>query len=312
MKPTSIIFLILAAVLIIAGVVICLVGNSMASPNESLICDSVVDGNDITNYVLTEFDLMDIDINVKNAKVSIISNSEVRENHIEFKNINKVTYDLVINNHKLTLSSVNPFNVSSMVKFRENESGFGGLRHYLFLNKYKGKECEITVYITPDTRLSNIKVHTKSGDIVMNGIVGNTKYDLSADKGNVTFDNINTLENVTANVKGGNFTFDHSKVNDLDFTIENGNGNFNVGYQYSYVCQCVNGSIHLDGESLNDSLNQTYPIVEPMEGMELEIPGEITGKVTSGDLYIVTVEEAPMEIPEEVPEEVPEETEDQE
>ncbi len=286
MKPTSIIFMILAAVLIVVGVVVCIVGGSMASNSNPLLCDVIdAEGNEITTHSLSEFDLTDIDIDVKNAEVNIIGQSV--QSYIEFKNINAVTYDFVINKHKLNLSSVNPFNISSMVKFRENESGFGGMRHYLYLNRYKEKTSQINIYIAPNMNVKNIKIHVKSGDIIIKNMISDTKYDLVTTNGNIIYENNTTEDTVNVNIKKGNFTFNTSTVSNLDFVIENGNGKFALNKQYNLSCQCESGKIYLDDENIGDSYAGVYPeAVTPEEGAELELPDMVKGKITSGDLII--------------------------
>lgn len=289
MKPTSIIFMILAAILIVVGVTVCIVGASTASNDNPLLCDTVdAEGNEITTYSLTEFDLTDIDINIKNAEVNIIGESA--ENYIEFKNINNVTYDFVINKHKLNLMSVNPFNISSMVKFRENEGGFGGLRHYLYLGRYKDKVSQINIYVTPELSLNSIKIRVENGDISVRNMISSTEYDLSTVKGNVVYENTNTDGNLTVNAKKGNFTFNSSDVNSLDFVIENGNGKFTLSKQYNLSCHCESGKIYLDDENIGDSYAGVYPEAAAEDGAEIVLPNAVKGKITSGDLVIDTAE----------------------
>ena len=289
MKPTSIIFMILAAILIAVGVILCVVGGSMAGNGDPLLCDTVdAEGNEISTYTLAEFDLTDVDVDMKNVEVNVIGQST--ESYIEFKNINAVTYDFVINKHKLTLTSVNPFNVSSMVKFRENEGGFAGLRHYLYLGRYKDEAAQINIYLTPEQSLSSVKVKVKNGDVNVKNMTSDTEYDLSAVEGNVIYENTVTASALTVSAKKGNFTFSASDVKSLDFTVENGNGKFTLSGQYNFSCQCESGKIYLDDENIGDSYAGVYPEAAAEEGAEIVLPNAVKGKVTSGDLVIYTAE----------------------
>ncbi len=289
MKPTSIIFMILAAILIVVGVVVCIVGGSMTDNSAPLLCDVTdAEGNDITTHSLKEFDLSDIDIDMKNVEVNIIGQST--ESYIEVKNINKVTYDFVINKHKLDLSTVNPFNISSMVKFRENEGGFGGLRHYLYLGRYKDKVSQVNIYIAPDEELGSIKIRVKDGDITVKNMIGNTLYDLTAVNGNVVYENTVTEDTLTVSAKKGNFTFNTSSVGGLDFVVENGNSKFTLNKQYNLSCQCESGKIYLDDENIGESYAGVYPESAAAEGAEIVVPRAIKGKITSGDLVVDTAE----------------------
>jgi len=298
MKPTSIIFIILAAVLIVAGVVICLVGNSMTSADNPLLCDSIEAGDEKVEHSLSEFELTNIDINIKDVNVEIIGKSE--KNSIEFININKVTYDFVINKHKLTLSTVNPFNVSSMVKFRENEGGFAGLRHYLYLNRYNDKVSQIRIYVTADTVLENIKINTENGNITIKNMMGAPKYDITSETGSVTVENSLTTDVINVKVKSGDFNYTNSGASHLDFKVEKGNANFQISKQYNFFCKCnVAGSVIVDTENVGDSYEGVYPKLEPAEGAEIDLPDTVKGELVSGDLFIKYAEaEEPVETPE--------------
>ncbi len=281
--------MILAAILIVAGVIVCVVGGVMANANDKveLLCDKVdAEGNELTTHSLTEFDLTDLDIDFKNADVNIIGQSV--ESYIEFKNINTVTYDFVINKHKLTLDTVNPFDLASMVKFRENEGGFDGLRHYLYLNRYKNKISEVNIYITPGQSIGNIRISTENGDITVKNMTSDTEYELDAFNGNVIFEN-NTDGNLTIDVKKGNFTFNKSYASSVEFEIENGNGKFTTDKQYNFSAECESGKIYLDDENVGDSYLGVYPEKSAAEGEEVVVPDTVNGKITSGDLVIDTV-----------------------
>lgn len=294
MKATSIIFLILAAVLIVSGVIVCVVGGVMANAQDTeLLCDITDDeGNDLKVYSLQEYALSGYDISIKNADVNIIGQS--LENYIEFKNINSVTYDLSINKKKLELNSVNPFNLSSIVKFRENEGGFDGLRHYLYLGKYKKSVSEINIYLMPDQIPDEINISVTNGDITVKNMSCDSIYNLEAHKGNVVFESSRTDENVTVKVENGNFTFDKSNAERLDFTVTNGNGEFVTDRQFNFLCQVSSGSIYLDDQNMGgETLKGVYPKLsteDTEEGTEVVLPCIVEGSVTSGDLVIDTVE----------------------
>ena len=296
MKPTSIIFIILAAILIVVGIIICAIGGftAGADDNVQLLCDKVdEDKNDITTHSLTEFDVTDIDIDMKNVDVNIIGQSV--ESYIEFKNVNSATYNFVINDHKMTLDTVNPFDISSMVKFRENEGGFNGLRQYLFLNKYKKAVSEVNIYVMPGQDLSSIRINVEGGNINVKNMIADADYELNAAAsgsvdGNVVFENTNTDGTLTVNVKNANFTFNSSSVKSLDFVVENGYGKFTLSKQYNISCQCESGKIFLDNENVGDSYVGPYPQKETVEGEEVVVPDQIRGKIISGDLEINTAE----------------------
>ncbi|MBR6514802.1 MAG: DUF4097 family beta strand repeat protein [Clostridia bacterium] len=302
MKPTSIIFIILSAILIVSGITVCIIGASMANEQNPLLCDSIEEnGDEINTQLLDEFKLTDIVIDVKNMDVRFEQGSE---NRIVFRNINKVTYDLAIKDHKLSLTSVNPFEITSMIGFRENDGGFAGLRHYLYLNRYDKKVSEVVVYYTSDQSFANISISVKNGDVVLADLKGDTTYSLEATDGNIDCDNIITVNNIKANVKNGNFNFDRSSAKFLDFFVDNGNGSMLITKQFNFYCECEMGNIWLDSKKEDNDWVGVYPELQNQD--QVEVPDMVKAKVVSGQLTIDTAELT--EETEEIPEETPEET----
>ncbi len=291
MKPTSIIFLILAAILIVSGIIVCIIGGAVAgSDGVEILCDYTdADGNDITTHSLEEFSLTSINIDFKDANVNIIGQSV--ESYIEFKNINFAKYDFSINKKKLSLESISPFDVSSIIKFRENEGGFDGLRHYLHLNKYKNDISEVNIYLMPGQVIEDINITVKNGDITVKNMGNDPTYILTAKNGNVVFESTKTDSSVTVDVEKGNFTFNRSNAFSIDLNINNGNGKFIADRQFNYTCSCESGNIYLDDENIGDTAPGVYPETKAEESQEeVIVPCIVNGKITSGDLVIDTAE----------------------
>lgn len=291
MKPTSIIFLILAAILIVAGIILCIIGGAIAGADDvEILCEYTdEEGNDITDHSLAEYSLTSINIDFENANVNIIGQSA--ESKIEFKNINFAKYDFTINKKKLSLESINPLDVSSIIKFRENEGGFDGLRHYLHLGKYKDDVSEVTIYLTADQMIDDINISVKNGDIKITKMGNSPTYNLTAKNGNVVFESTTTESSIKADVEKGNFTFNRSNAFSIDLIVNNGNGKFITDRQFNYTCVCEAGNIFLDEENAGDTAPGVYPEIKVEEGQEeVIVPCMVNGKITSGDLVIDTVE----------------------
>lgn len=310
MKPTSIIFLILAAILIVSGIILCVIGGVMAdSQGIELLSDSVdSDGNAITQHSLEDYTITDIDINIKDADVNIYGQST--KSYIEFKNINHATYDFRIYNKKLTLESINPFNIVSIIKFRENNGGFDGLRHYLHINKFSDDISEVNIYLKPGDSIDNINITSKDGNINIKNMICDTAYTLKTDEGHVVFENTRTDSTVTTDIKKGNFTFDRSSAYSVTFDIKNGNGKFMCNKQFNFYCSCESGTIYTDDENRGSEDSFVFPIITQIEGTDSPedangsdgtdgsegtetTPAGLTqvyGKIKSGDLAITRVE----------------------
>ncbi len=290
MKPTSVIFIIFAAILIVVGVVLCIVGGSMAhnSSDTQLLSESCdADGNDITTYDLAEYNLKKYSIKLEGVDVNIIGQSV--STYIEFKNVNRATYDFTINKEKLSLSRINPFDVTSIVKIRENESGFAGLRHYLYLNKYNKSASEVNIYISPDQSIEDFDITVIDGNISVKDMVVDSNYTFNCEKGNVTFEKNSTGGNVTFTGVDSSFKYNMSNAKKVDFNIENGSSEFVIEEQYNFSVGCESGNVYIDNEKIGDSYVGIYPENTESSDEELtEVPVLVSGKVTSGDFMIVT------------------------
>lgn len=286
MKPTSIIFIILAAILVVVGVVLGTVGAVMAnSADISLVSDMTdSEGNDITVTSLSGYSLTDIKIDVKNVDVNIIGQSA--ESKIEFKNMNSLTYDFTVNKNRLSVSTCSPFDIGTMLKFRENGNGFNGLRNYLFLGKYKNSVSEINIYITAEQQINKFVINTEGSDINVKNLVSDSEFTLGTKNGNIVFENCLIDDDLKVVADGGNFTYNQSNANSVDFDITKGNAKITVNRQYNYTLQCESGKIFINDENVGDSYDGVYP--EGNQEQSEELPKVVKGKVTSGDLTVDT------------------------
>lgn len=293
MKPTSIIFIILSAILIFTGIVLCLVGGGMAkSEDTQLLCDRVDENGDaVSENDLLEYNITAYSINMKNVNVNIIGKST--KTYIEFKNINRVTYDFTVSNHKLNLSTINPFNPASLVKIRENGLGFDGLRHYLFLNKYKNKTPEVNIYLSPEQTVTDIKVRVTDGNITIKDMTANCTYDVGAKNGTVKFEETDTNQNISAKAVGGDFIYDSANAKSLEFEVENGHADFKTTKQYNYTIDCEHGKIYIDNENVGESFAGVYPETKQSgdKAQEVTLPDSVRGKITSGDMSLKEAEQ---------------------
>ncbi|MBR5515803.1 MAG: DUF4097 family beta strand repeat protein [Clostridia bacterium] len=304
MKAKSIIFLIIAAILIVGGIVTCIVCNSLASKsNLNLLSDTVdAQGNAITSDELADYGITSLGINMKDIDVNIISGA--KESYVEFVNINPAVYDYTVSGYKMTLKTINPFDITSLVKFRKNGSGFCGLRSYFFLNKYDKVNSAVNIYISDDITLSEISVKLENGNVSIKNINSDCLYDFDVNNGDLKIDSVKTMLETTIEVKKGNLEILSSSLRKTDFSVEFGNVTFNDGERSQYYVSCKSGAVYLDEseqgdsvegiiypETLNDKTEESDPEATTDENESeqeelLSLPDEIKGSVTNGNIYI--------------------------
>ncbi|MGN0988696.1 MAG: hypothetical protein ACI4N6_00125, partial [Eubacteriales bacterium] len=96
MKPTSVVAIIVAAVIMTVGIVTCLAANGVAEKNGTpLFAESR--GDDYIHTVdLTEGDIIKISLNITDADVNIYGSSAT--SYIEFVNFRETLYSLSVSN----------------------------------------------------------------------------------------------------------------------------------------------------------------------------------------------------------------------
>lgn len=309
MKPRSIIFIILAAVLIIAGVVTCIVSASIASSkNIELLSDTIDEkGNAVTTDDISGYGITNLSIDMDNVDVNIIGGSE--KSYIEFVNINPAKYDYTVSGYKMTLKTINPYDVTALLKIRKNSSGFSGLRSYFFLNKYKDSSAAVNIYISEAVAISEMKIKVKNGNINLKNIDSDCLYELSANKGNVTLDKIDTLLDSKITVNKGDLNVSDSSLRKNEFKVNTGNATFADCERSHYYVTCESGIVYFDDknqgaavegliypeeitqEEETDTDTETNAEEAPAENSEedgISLPDEIKGEIVGGNMFVTS------------------------
>lgn len=307
MKPTSVIFIIISGVLILAGVIVCCVAGFMASGQDiELYCDYVDEtGNAVTEHEINGKNLSSINIDVEKAIVNIYGNSP--KSYVKVENYPDKAYDLWLTAGDLNIEDADANSIFSSLRINESGFGFDGLRHYLALGKYKNKDRVINIYLSEKDNLSDIKIDLESGNVFMKDFNVSASLDIDVDDGNVTLQNITS--DGKANIHGENsvFTFDCCDIFDTIADIsETGTINCILKLQHIFTLNCTSsGNVYLDDVKANAEFSGVYPEVPiiipvqpvaPVEGEEAveEAPAEdevvtpvsFKGDVKYGDIKI--------------------------
>lgn len=298
MKPTSIIFIILSAVLIVVGVITCVVSASSAnSKGIELICDTVdKDGNAVTTDDLSEYDIINFEIKMKEVDINIIGGSE--SSYIEFVNLNPAIYNYKFNNGKLELENNNPFDLLAGFSIRGN-SAFSGLRSYLYLNKYEDVDSWINIYVKDSSAIEKFTLTLTDGEVTVKNIAVNSAYNLKVTGGNIKFENAESSRESNIIIKNGNLEYVSSALSKLNFEVNKGNADFKCSRQCRLDLSCNIGSINMAGENMGESIqDQIFPPNEQFEttydayGEEVRIsllPVGVSGKVNEGNITLTDI-----------------------
>jgi len=166
-KPTSIISLIVAVLLVIVGLVTCFIAQNMAQSNgEQLFADNV-NGNISISEEINLDNLERISVVFSTGKVNVYGNCDTPGadhysdvSKIELVNFKENYYTLTRSSNLLSFDETG--DIKSMLKFWENGFSFKGMRYILnmeqireFIDQYKNadeedREKQINIYLTKE------------------------------------------------------------------------------------------------------------------------------------------------------------------
>lgn len=163
MKPASIIVLIIAALLVIFGVILCLIGNSTANKDGMDLFPQIKDG---VPYIKQEFsadEISKIELSISNATINV-TGGEIGS-YIEFINYNPNLYDLEVTSQAISFNESE--SLKSLFNIWENGFGFKGYRNLLNPNSLKASgDKTINIHLGDSSLISSLTV--KGKNVVMN------------------------------------------------------------------------------------------------------------------------------------------------
>ncbi len=208
MKPTSVIFLILAAALIVSGAVVCSVAQSKAkSENVSIFCYEYNENGEPTEKIdLTTENINKISVSLADCDIEIVTGAEKSE--LELVNFEKYKYSLSTSDSELALSD--SIGIKSVIRFSSGSFSFEGLRYiFPFGGKGKPKIAEGTqrraiLRLADTTVVRNAAIEIENGDVSLNGLTLKADFDVSVENGNISVVSDSSAVSYKLTVKNGN------------------------------------------------------------------------------------------------------------
>lgn len=221
MKPTSVIFLIVAVLLACVGFLLCMTATSLATEQGIGLFDQVGDEDD--NYLSTETineeDLKKIVVKVGDVKVNVIGGAA--EAKIELVNFMNNSYQIQAGRSTLQISDNS--GISGIVDIDNFKINFHGFRDYLhYLSDYIAgkpqKEQILNIYLTDTVDLVNFNITLGSGDLTLSNMSADCDYKIILENGVVEIDNVTTdssiqIEStVSSNIEINNVETDELRI----------------------------------------------------------------------------------------------------
>ncbi len=191
MKRNTRIYFIIAASVILAGIILCLVGSAVGNArNEQIFPENTENGRRYT-YYFGDSDIGRVKFDAVKAQVNIIGGAE--KSYIEVINFNENLCTFSNSNAMVTFRE-SP-DVSSVLRFWENGFTFKGLR-YLLRSGGDENGGIINVYMAQDVKVKAFDITVESGKISVKNISDPTDYSLVVGSGGISMTDVNTVSNI--------------------------------------------------------------------------------------------------------------------
>lgn len=232
MKVTSIIFLVIAILLVIGGSVILNKSQEMAAEKDiELFKQTITENGDLVETIeFSSENTNKININLKNTDVNIIGNAE--KSYVEIINFNAIEYSTYTNNR--TFNIENDL-ISAVIGRAEGGSiHFGGVRDYLRKDEYNKNEKRVNVYLTADCAVKIFDIKIENGNINVENVNLLCDYYSVINEGSFTSENTPRISYINSKIKKGDVIINKAYVANADIEIENGDIELSLPSQYIY------------------------------------------------------------------------------
>ena len=269
MKPASIIFLILAVLLVGGGFgAMRIAENLAAGEGIELISESDEDTGDyIFTYDYSEDSIDKIVVNVRSADIHIIGGAQ--KSYIELINFPDGMYEFQCSNRIMQIS--NNSDISSLNTIMSLAMNFKGVRGIINYYNVMGRDMAVNIYIQDELPVKILDCTTVEGNILAENTNSQTDYNIKIGTGSFNASEVATTSTISvevgqgeviltdcsainfkASVDDGDVTLITSDMNKITAELEN--GDFVYGYRrdIQYVkCDlfCGVGSVTIDGDN---------------------------------------------------------------
>lgn len=195
MKLRSVISLIIAAALILSGIVVCVVASVMADSADVMLFPAEDDNGNLV-YRMDISGTTKINIDSADADIVIIGGAE--ESSIEVVNFNANYYKLSQSNGSLAFGQVDDF--LSMFKFWDNGFSFKGMRYILRYGDDAAGDKKVVINLKDDSDINLIQLSSVKGDISVKDCGFSADYTVRSDKGAIKLSGLTSA--LSMNVSG--------------------------------------------------------------------------------------------------------------
>ncbi len=222
MKPTSLIFLALAAVLFFSGWFTCSIASSMADAQGISIYEQTRNkkGDILYVYNLSDAKLSKLSLNFENVDVTVVGSA--KSSYVELKNFDPYDYSTTLSGGNVTVDGT-VGGISSFIDMSGGGIRFKGLRYFFADKPAAGHKRSVTVYLSDASSLKTLNVSVKKGRVTFKDIWNESvDYNIDVTEGNITFDTVITQSVINAKTVAGNISVANSECATLNASVVGG------------------------------------------------------------------------------------------
>lgn len=263
MKPTSIIFLIMAAALILTGTVTCLVASNRAEKEGVQLFESINEQGDYyETRTITGSAINCATICADAADVHIIGGADTTR--VETVNFSPNACKFVQSGNQVTVGDA--VNLTSIMSYLSNGFEFNGLRQYFHFSRDDNRHKTIYLYISETDHINSVEIDISAGNVVIENVGKALDYKINVGMGDVTV-NLDTVSEMRVNIKRGNLTFKSPMAESGKLTAELDGGNAYLEFRQSSAraidLQASRGMITENSMQKGPTLVHTPALLEP-------------------------------------------------
>ena len=307
MKNRSKLFLIVAGIIFIVGVLVCLVGAGLASKTgEQLYASKMGEEDSGYTYDFGDSEIDKVKISVKDADVNIIGGAE--RSYIEVINFNENLSSYVGNQAMITFTESGT--ADDVMGNLESILSFKGLR-YILRPTPKDRPKTVNIYVSDDENVKVFDINIENGNIKLSSISTSTDYDLSLESGKINISKIKTgsainveasgtratdviikdveADSLSLSAKRASFRSESFRVRLCEMNVTAGGAELDfVPLTEIYTVDiATKGKLTVDGEVYPDRYkypDSDTPVKTPEDGEETEEPSAL---IIAGDDFTV-------------------------
>ncbi|MBR5767203.1 MAG: DUF4097 family beta strand repeat protein [Clostridia bacterium] len=215
MKPTSVIYLVLAVILFFGGFGMCKYAEKLAEDRNQPIYDQEIGeaGSSLYTYEIDNTAVATLKLVFSDVDVTIKPSPD-EKSRVELRNFSVRDYSVTLNGSAVTVDGT----VGKLASLLDRSSGgiqFRGLRYFLLKDPDPSLKRSVTVYISDASKLNSLSVSETGGSLSLSDIANPLDYSLSLKDCAARVSGVSTVSVGEISLKAGDLEVSGSSFNTL-------------------------------------------------------------------------------------------------